>query len=282
MARGRADPARAVQYFEAALAIYRQIDARPEMARCLAGIGWVALSEGDLGKAAASLAESMRLSLVTGHRLAIARGLRALAALASASGELPVAVTLEGAALTMYEIIGAPSSASSRRRLDQLLAAASDELGPESVAALLAAGKQMSPHQAVHLTSAELMADVAPQAGPHGEVRDAPQVSGWDSGPGWDTSRHGAGAQNETSALLAHAPAVVGTSQRRPVTLTDRERQVASLVARGLSNRAIGEQLFISHTTAARHVANIFAKLGFSSRAQIVAWMASRGPGTQP
>jgi len=42
----------------------------------------------------------------------------------------------------------------------------------------------------------------------------------------------------------------------------------------GRSNRAIGQELFISPATAARHVANILAKLGFSSRAQIAAWAA--------
>ncbi|HEX9033675.1 MAG TPA: tetratricopeptide repeat protein [Streptosporangiaceae bacterium] len=281
VARGRADPARAVQYFEAALAIYRQIDARPEMARCLAGTGWVALSQGDLGKAATDLAESMRLSLVTGHRLAIARGLRALAALAGASGDLSVAITLEGAALTMFEAIGTPSSASSRRRLDQLLDAASDALGAESVAALLAAGKQLSPYQAVLLTGAELGISSAPEAATQrssGPVLADPRL---DSRPRGDASANGAGSVREAGAPPARPPAAAGVPKRRPVTLTDRERQVASLVARGLSNRAIGEQLFISHTTAARHVANIFAKLGFSSRSQIVAWMATRNMGTE-
>ncbi len=63
-----------------------------------------------------------------------------------------------------------------------------------------------------------------------------------------------------------------------PGPLTDREQEVARLVADGLSNRAIGERLAISQATAARHVANIFVKLGFSSRAQLIAWVLSRLP----
>ena len=45
--------------------------------------------------------------------------------------------------------------------------------------------------------------------------------------------------------------------------------------------KAIAAELSISHTTAARHVANIMAKLGFNSRSQIAAWVADRaqGPG---
>jgi DNA-binding CsgD family transcriptional regulator len=57
-------------------------------------------------------------------------------------------------------------------------------------------------------------------------------------------------------------------------TLTEREHEVAVLVAAGLSNRAIGEQLVISVATVARHVANIFAKLSLTSRAQVAAWVA--------
>jgi len=57
-----------------------------------------------------------------------------------------------------------------------------------------------------------------------------------------------------------------------PGALTPRERQVVELVASGRSNKAIAGELFISPATAARHVANILAKLGFRSRAQIAAW----------
>ena len=60
--------------------------------------------------------------------------------------------------------------------------------------------------------------------------------------------------------------------------LTAREQQIAQLIARGLSNRAIGEELVISPATAARHVANILAKLGLNSRAQVAAWMAEQRP----
>ncbi len=54
--------------------------------------------------------------------------------------------------------------------------------------------------------------------------------------------------------------------------LTPREQQVASLIAGGRSNKAIADELSISPATAARHVANILAKLSFSSRVQIATW----------
>jgi len=63
-----------------------------------------------------------------------------------------------------------------------------------------------------------------------------------------------------------------GTRAPAPGGLTPRELEIVALIAEGHSNRAIGEKLVISPATAARHVANILLKLGFSSRAQVAAW----------
>ncbi len=54
--------------------------------------------------------------------------------------------------------------------------------------------------------------------------------------------------------------------------LTPREREVLAQVATGATNRAVAEALFISERTVARHAANIFAKLGVSSRAAATAY----------
>ncbi|MFD9804766.1 LuxR C-terminal-related transcriptional regulator, partial [Streptomyces sp. NPDC059071] len=58
------------------------------------------------------------------------------------------------------------------------------------------------------------------------------------------------------------------------VDLTMRERQVADLVAEGLTNKQIAAKLVISPRTAQGHVEHILTKLGFTSRAQIAAWIA--------
>jgi len=69
------------------------------------------------------------------------------------------------------------------------------------------------------------------------------------------------------------APARSGSS---PTTLTRREREIAELVAKGLSNKEIAGQLVISPRTAEAHVEHILTKLGFNSRAQIATWVAAR------
>ncbi len=59
--------------------------------------------------------------------------------------------------------------------------------------------------------------------------------------------------------------------------LSDREVQVLRLVATGRTNRAIANELFISEKTVARHVSNIFTKLGVSSRSGATARAYDRG-----
>lgn len=69
--------------------------------------------------------------------------------------------------------------------------------------------------------------------------------------------------------LGRRVPGRAGTAG--PDGLTPREREVLGLIAEGLSNRGIADRLVISEATAARHVFNIFTKLGVHSRAQAVA-----------
>src|SRR5688572_27010280 len=59
-------------------------------------------------------------------------------------------------------------------------------------------------------------------------------------------------------------------------SLSEREAQVLRLIASGKTNRHIAEELFISEKTVARHVSNIFDKLGVSSRSAATAWAYQR------
>ncbi|MFC9361779.1 protein kinase [Rhodococcus sp. NPDC057014] len=71
--------------------------------------------------------------------------------------------------------------------------------------------------------------------------------------------------------------------KREESILTRRELEVAGLVGQGLTNKAIAAELVISPRTAQGHVEHILTKLGFTSRAQIAAWVTERGRGeTRP
>jgi DNA-binding CsgD family transcriptional regulator len=59
--------------------------------------------------------------------------------------------------------------------------------------------------------------------------------------------------------------------------LTEREREIAILIAGGKTSREIAEQLVLSKRTVDAHTANILSKLGFSSRIQIARWALDKG-----
>jgi pimeloyl-ACP methyl ester carboxylesterase/DNA-binding CsgD family transcriptional regulator len=85
------------------------------------------------------------------------------------------------------------------------------------------------------------------------------------------------GAAERWSVYALRGSALVQPIARQAASqLTPREREIATMVARGLTNRQIGQALVIAEGTAALHVKRILAKLGFSSRAQVAAWAVAQ------
>ena len=149
LARLRRDPAGAIDCYPAALPILREIDSRPDIARCQAGIGPIALDQGQTTLARLHLAESLRLSQLTGARIGVARGLEAFAALCfkegqgfeegqgfqegAAAGQACLPVLLAGAAAALRGTAGLPPAAAqqTQRSLD-----AASGLGQEALTEL--------------------------------------------------------------------------------------------------------------------------------------------------
>ena len=78
-------------------------------------------------------------------------------------------------------------------------------------------------------------------------------------------------ADRSRMTLEVDAPVPVVEADADPFGLTERERAVLTLVARGYTNRQIGSELFISESTAGVHVSNILGKLGVTSRTEAAA-----------
>ena len=70
---------------------------------------------------------------------------------------------------------------------------------------------------------------------------------------------------------LDEVEALVARARPRPHDLTPRELEVLRLLSSGSTNRAIAERLTVSERTVDRHVSNIFAKLGVSTRSAATA-----------
>src|SRR5579864_2949774 len=262
VARARGDADMAVQHFEDATEIFRELDAWPEVARCLAGVGWTALSRGDLDLAENRLAEALRANQAAGQRLGIARGLEAFAALAAARQQPERAARLAGSACQLRESLGHPAGLGSR--VEEVLELARGRLGAAAAAALFAAGREMTSEQAVAYA-------LAPQAQGPGHGLAAPAGPAEPGEPAWT-------APALLAAVVSPRHAADGPLTRVASPLTPREYEIVLLIARGLSNKEIADELVISPATAARHVANILGKLGFSSRTQVASWAARQEP----
>jgi len=89
----------------------------------------------------------------------------------------------------------------------------------------------------------------------------------------------GASLDPEGAVGLAIGKQVVRDSapevERTANPLGKREREVAELIAEGLSNKQIATRLFLSERTVETHVYNILNKLGFNSRVNIASWMST-------
>lgn len=84
------------------------------------------------------------------------------------------------------------------------------------------------------------------------------------------------GPLGRADRLLARLRSVIEARRRDADPLTAREREIAALVARSMSNREIADRLVLSERTVESHVRNILAKLGFTGRTEIVSWSLRR------
>jgi DNA-binding CsgD family transcriptional regulator len=85
-------------------------------------------------------------------------------------------------------------------------------------------------------------------------------------------------ADRAASELRATGQTRPRAEERHRVSLTPQEHEIATLAAAGLSNKQIGQRLFLSPRTVGGHLHRIFPKLGITSRAALHAALASLPP----
>lgn len=85
-------------------------------------------------------------------------------------------------------------------------------------------------------------------------------------------------------SLLDHMTQVpeVDPEDEKIAKLTDREREVITLIAEGLKNKQIGQRLFISETTVTHHLSSIFSKLEVSDRLELLVYALVRNLAKTP
>jgi ATP/maltotriose-dependent transcriptional regulator MalT len=276
---GRDDAAK--EQLEQVLGWYTQLQFRTQAAEILGFLGLLALHQGDVEGASARLTENVHLradvgdaqgmawaeiwearaEAARGHlgearrllstglgraiqshsRLYTAMGLEELGKVVAAQGALEWATRLFGAAEALREAMGAPLPPVEHPDYALQVEAVRAALGAARFRAAWAEGHLMAPWQTL--------------------------ASGQEEGPASALpAQPSSGSSPSSNAAISGGSKSPSAAPR----LTRRERDVLRLLAQGLSNAQIAEQLVVSHLTVNAHIRSIYRKLAVSSRVQAV------------
>jgi non-specific serine/threonine protein kinase len=236
----------AERLYQESLALFRTCESRGGIINSLNNLGYSAYHQGDLDRAKVTFLEALAL----GHE---ARSKRLI----------PMSLTgLAGIALT----IGSGSGHAAKKPV------------AEHAVRLLGAVKTLNESVGAKLEPLEQIENDRHTASARAMLGELEFATAWEEGQAMtfdqviEYARDIFNADyppNSTSSRRAEKAASGG--------LTRREREVASLVAEGLSNKRIAERLVLSERTAEMHVAHVLRKLGYTTRAQITAWAIRHG-----
>jgi predicted ATPase/DNA-binding CsgD family transcriptional regulator len=313
-ARSLGDSATASARYNESLELFRSLGDTVNTATSLFNLGRLRHDEGDQERAAALYGESLALFQTVGSERGVAIVMSRLGDLARNRGDLAAAERLHGNAHSLLRgrddpwVLGQILTGLARTALAQRDHVRSAALAIQGLGVLKGIGADRD--TAITLvvlacaacatgravTGARLLGAVA-RAFPDGSAIGAEQA-GFEQvltttraalGEGTFASAWAEGQRLtldeavEIGLALAAAVPPMGSAVAEPATgppvdaLTRRERDVAALIARGLTNREIAEALVISEMTADSHVSHILRKLGFRSRVQVARWAVERG-----
>jgi non-specific serine/threonine protein kinase len=245
----RGDYRRAKALCRVSLPIFRELGDVLGIVGILNDLAAVARHQGELQEATELLHEALRLGHEEGTRLELILCLKDLACVACDQNLPERAARLFGASEALRQVAGASWA---RWDIDQdVLLVTRASLGDSAFEATVAAGREMTLEQVVQFALSD-----SPGHQP-GVEPDGPAAQAWTLRPPQPEKRTCGG-------------------------LTPRQREVAALIARGMSNRAIAEELVITVRTVESHVTHILRKLGFGSRAEVAGWAVDRGMVSPP
>ena len=254
----------AVPTFANSLALARQRGPRWTAYFCLYCLGEAARLEGDLERADALLSESLALSSAAPDRWGAFHALYGLAFANLQRGNLTLATTQAQQSLTLCAELG--DTRGSTYALEALGCVAVAEGHAHRAARLFGAAAVLR-EPVGDFASATLQA-----ARERALLTIRTQLGEREFAA---ASAEGRRLSFDQAFSLARVAEVV---DRGPGGLSSREREVAQLVARGLSNREIADALVLTERTVESHLTHIFGKLGLRSRSQLTAWSLEHIP----
>lgn len=273
VAQGLGDYPRAVRLWQDSLTRFRALGESMEVAVALSMLGRIAIAQDELAQAAVQFDESLRLFGELENRAGVANALTGLGRVAVRTGQYARARQIlqeslvvsreladrEGIAECLAQL-AAVAAATGQPVLSVRLFGAVDAVR-EALGGSFSTISQVDLEHDLSVARSELAGDIFEATWRDGRALPA-QV-----------------AIEEALSLQVPDPAAApppGGSLSSHL-LTAREREVARLIARGLTNRQIADELVIAVRTAHAHVGNILGKLGFSSRSQIAIWALDHG-----
>ena len=217
----------------------------------------------------------------TGLRLAVAGSyfcsLHRLAQEAFACGDPERATVFTDEAFRVQKEIGVQRDVAACLEAQALLFAATQ---PDRAARLFGAAEVLREVLQIALVPAERAAHQVGVAGVRAALREPGFANAWAEGRSMPLDAAVELSLADASAAACHSPCRSDGKARDPAQstapLTQREWEVASLIAQGLTNKEIAERLVIADRTAEAHVTHLLAKLGLRSRAQAAVWATER------
>jgi predicted ATPase/DNA-binding SARP family transcriptional activator/DNA-binding CsgD family transcriptional regulator len=269
--------AEAMDLTEKSLSIKQELGDESGVAISLNNLGAIVQTTGDLARAQTLFEESLQMARKQGDKTGAAISLLNLGTLAVEQDEPARAQALLLDALQVLRQLGDNDGVA--ECLDSLAAAAGKRYEGNRAARLLGAaeaaretlGTTIHPVERnmyegfVNLSRCDLDEDAWSVAWAEGRAMSLEEAIEY------------AMSEEEFTTASSQALEQQLTHEQSPA-LTRREEEVAALVARGLTNRRIAEELFLSERTVHRHVSNVLKKLGIASREQVAARLALGQP----
>ena len=260
---------RATSLFEEALALSRKIGDKRTSAMILANLGQVERYRGNHARAIALNTEALSLFKDLEDSSMVAEILSATGRDTAYHGAYETAVGLIGEGLPLARDL--KNGYCVAHCLEGLAALAAAKANWVRAARLWGSAEALREAVGTPLAPVDLPVHERNVVGARAQIEEASWEAAWAEGRAMTLEAAAEYALSEEEPAFAHHAPEPSSIVEDASSLTRREREVAALVSRGLTNRQIASELVISGYTVNNHVANILKKLNLHSREQIAA-----------